>query len=51
MRVYFAAPLFNEAERAYNESVVGMLEDAGHDIFLPQRDGVEGLPFDIHRSD
>jgi len=43
MRVYFAAPLFNEAERAYNESVVGMLEDAGHDIFLPQRDGVEGL--------
>jgi len=41
MDVYFAAPLFNRAERQFNEAVSGMLEDAGHDVFLPQRDGFE----------
>lgn len=43
MRLYFAAPLFNEAERQYNRRVVERLESAGHDVFLPQRDGIEGL--------
>lgn len=41
MEVYFAAPLFCVAERRYNESIVAQLEDAGYDVFLPQRDGLE----------
>lgn len=47
-RVYFAAPLFNEAERAYNLKIVSILEEYGYEVFLPQRDGflaveLEGL--------
>ena len=38
-RVYFAAPLFNEAERDYNLKIVHILEKYGYDVFLPQRDG------------
>lgn len=43
MRVYFAAPLFSEAEKQYNEAVVELLEAEGHSVFLPQRDGLEGI--------
>ncbi|MUW13448.1 hypothetical protein GJ633_01355 [Halorubrum sp. CBA1125] len=43
MRIYFAAPLFSEAELEYNERVCGALEDAGHSAFLPQRDGTGGV--------
>ncbi|MFB6253371.1 MAG: nucleoside 2-deoxyribosyltransferase [Halobacteriaceae archaeon] len=39
MQIYFAAPLFCDAELQFNEEVSGMLEDAGHSVFLPQRDG------------
>ena len=47
-RVYFAAPLFSEAEREYNLRIVGILESYGYEVFLPQRDGflapeLEGL--------
>jgi len=47
-RVYFAAPLFNEAEKAYNLKIVAILEKYGYEVFLPQRDGylaaeLEGL--------
>ena len=38
-RVYFAAPLFNEAEREYNLKIVAILESYGYEVFLPQRDG------------
>ena len=38
-RVYFAGPLFNEAERAYNLKIVSILEAHGYEVFLPQRDG------------
>jgi nucleoside 2-deoxyribosyltransferase len=38
-RVYFAAPLFSEAERAYNLKIVSILEKHGYEVFLPQRDG------------
>ena len=38
-RVYFAGPLFNEAERAYNLKIVEILEAHGYEVFLPQRDG------------
>lgn len=41
MQIYFAAPLFSEAELTFNERVVDRLETAGHDVFLPQRDGKE----------
>ena len=39
-RVYFAGPLFNEAERAYNLKIVEILEAHGYEVFLPQRDGL-----------
>ena len=38
-RIYFAAPLFSEAEREYNLKIVKILEDHGYEVFLPQRDG------------
>lgn len=38
MRVYLAAPLFTEAERAFNLVLARALEAAGHDVYLPQRD-------------
>jgi len=43
MHIYFAAPLFSEAELRYNEYVCGTLEDPGHSAFLPQRDGYESI--------
>jgi nucleoside 2-deoxyribosyltransferase len=36
MRVYFAGPLFTQAERAWNHRVADSLATAGHDVFLPQ---------------
>lgn len=41
MLIYFAGPLFNEGERAYNLTLTSKLEAAGFEVFLPQRDGVE----------
>ena len=41
MRVYFAGPLFCEAERAFNLRLAAKLEAIGYQVFLPQRDGVE----------
>ena len=38
-KVYFAGPLFNEAERDYNLKIVTILESHGYEVFLPQRDG------------
>ena len=38
MRIYFAGPLFTEAEREWNESAAAILERLGHEVFLPQRD-------------
>ena len=48
MRVYFAAPLFSQAERDYNLKVTAVLEQYDYQVFLPQRDGylapdLEGL--------
>ena len=39
--VYFAGPMFNQAEKEYNLKVVKVLEDHGYTVFLPQRDGIE----------
>lgn len=38
-RVYLAAPLFSESERAYNLSVARHLENNFFDVFLPQEAG------------
>ena len=53
MKIYFAAPLFNEAELMMNERLDAILQECGHETYLPQRDGgevvklpdiVEGMP-------
>lgn len=36
MKLYFAAPLFSAAERAWNAEIVAELRAAGHEVFLPQ---------------
>ena len=41
MRIYFAAPLFSQAERQYNLHLTHQMEQRGFQIFLPQRDGAE----------
>jgi hypothetical protein len=41
MLIYFAAPLFSQAERLFNEYLTQRLEAQGFTVFLPQRDGVE----------
>jgi nucleoside 2-deoxyribosyltransferase len=41
MRIYFAGPLFCEAERVFNLRLAEKLEAKGYQVFLPQRDGVE----------
>ena len=39
-RIYFAAPLFCVGEKDWNAKVTAILEQAGHQVFLPQRDGI-----------
>jgi len=39
--VYFAAPLFNQAETRYNAEITKRLEERGYKVILPQRDGFE----------
>lgn len=41
MHIYFAAPLFNDAERRFNAELTRELEQRRHRVFLPQRDGFE----------
>ena len=40
-RLYFAAPLFSDAERAFNAELTARIEALGIEVFLPQRDGFE----------
>ena len=49
MRIYIAAPLFSEGERAFNEKVDAVVRECGHETFLPQREGgcVADLPAEI----
>ena len=37
-RVYYAASLFNEAEREFNRKVVAMIQDLGYSTWFPQED-------------
>ena len=41
MKLYFAGPLFTAAERAWNAEVAAALRAAGHEIFLPQEQGLD----------
>lgn len=41
MLIYFAGPLFSQAERAFNTYLTTKLEHLGFQVFLPQRDGIE----------
>ena len=41
-KVYFAGPLFNSGEKEFNLKMTKVLEDHGYQVFLPQRDGIEG---------
>jgi nucleoside 2-deoxyribosyltransferase len=41
-RIYLAAPLFSDAERAYNLVLRNFLEEHGYPVYLPQETG-EGL--------
>jgi nucleoside 2-deoxyribosyltransferase len=39
--LYFAGPLFSEAEKRFNQQLTDKIEALGYRVFLPQRDGVE----------
>lgn len=45
-RVYFAAPLFNQAEKEMNLKLTELLEEFGYEVFLPQRDGYLAVEFE-----
>ncbi|GAC1319833.1 MAG: nucleoside 2-deoxyribosyltransferase [Isosphaeraceae bacterium] len=38
MRIYFAGPLFTQAEREWNRALADSLIVAGHSVFLPQEE-------------
>ena len=57
MRIYIAAPLFSEGEKAFNERIDAILRGCGHETYLPQRDAgcvadlpefIDGVPSRIH---
>lgn len=48
MRIYLAAPLFNDAEKSYNKQVAAKLEAGGHSVFLPQTAPENKPPRDLY---
>ena len=48
MKIYIAAPLFNEMEIERNNSINEILEREGFETYLPQRDG--GLFYDLQQK-
>lgn len=56
MRIYLAAPLFNDMERSFNNRLTALLEQFA-EVFLPQRDGKllrdmvrRGMPIEAARQ-
>jgi len=41
-KIYFAAGLFNKAQRLFNSQLASRMEDLSYTINLPQREGFEG---------
>lgn len=41
MLIYYAAPLFCQAEQEFNLQLTGKLEERGFTVFFPQRDFIE----------
>lgn len=41
MHLYFAGPLFNSNEVAFNARLTAAIEGLGYEVYLPQRDGYE----------
>lgn len=41
-KIYFANSMFMQAEKEYNLKITHILEEFGYEVFLPQRDGIEG---------
>lgn len=39
--IYFACPMFSQADKNFNLEIVKILEEHGYHVFLPQRDGIE----------
>jgi nucleoside 2-deoxyribosyltransferase len=44
MKAYIAAPMFNDAEKAFNLQLAAALAGIGIGSYLPQRDGGEAAP-------
>ena len=38
-KLYYAGPLFCDAEKEFNEKLTAEIERLGYEVFLPQRDG------------
>ncbi len=55
MKLYFAGPLFCNAEKEFNKKLTEQIEALGYHVFLPQRDGVsENSPkaiFDLDKKE
>jgi nucleoside 2-deoxyribosyltransferase len=39
MKIYIAAPLLNEIEKARDSELKTFLKTAGHEVYLPKEDG------------
>jgi nucleoside 2-deoxyribosyltransferase len=49
--LYLAAPLFSEAELAFNAALTAEIERLGYTVFLPRNDGVDaGSPSPVGRG-
>ena len=51
MKLYFAGPLFSDAERTWNAEVAKGLRDGGHEVFLPQDQEPGSDPAGIFATD
>ena len=50
-KIYFAGPMFNQAEKDFNLEITKVLEDCGYQVFLPQRDGIEAAKLEGKTED
>lgn len=41
IKLYFAAPLFCDAEREFNEKLTNQIERLGYEVYLPQRANID----------